>query len=295
MSRSKKYVALFLVFALAISMLAVTGCAKKTEDEGATGGGTERAAITSVDDLGEGDKVGVQSGTTGEQWAKDNLEPKGVEVIPYDTAVAAFQALKAGDVVGVINDITVSLDVTKDQSLGAEVIQEIKTDEGYGLGFNKANTALKDAFNWGLQEAVADGTYAELYEKWFGIAPEVLPEVSGYTKPAGDLTTIVAGKISVGSDTSFPPYESVDEGTGAIVGFDVDLVAAIAEMLGLESEFKTYAFDSLIPAMQAGTEFDMIASGMTATGDKGAERSQQIDFSELYAWNNQSLSVAVSE
>lgn len=289
MSKTKKFVALFLVFALALSMLALGGCKEDTEEGGETEETTERAAITSVDDLGEGDKVGVQSGTTGEQWAKDNLEPKGVEVVPYDTALGAFQALQAGDVVGVINDITVSLDITKDQSLGAEVVQEISTDEGYGFGFNKSNTALRDAFNWGLQEAVADGTYAEIYEKWFGIAPETLPEVSGYTKPTGTPATIVPGKVTVGSDTSFPPYESVDGDT--IVGFDVDLVADIAERIGLKSEFKTYNFDALVPAMQAGAEFDLIASGMTATGDKGAERSQQIDFSELYAWNNQSLSV----
>jgi len=291
MSKTKKFVALFLALTLAFSMLALAGCGGEDTDEGTTdeGTSTERAAIESVDDLGEGDKVGVQSGTTGEQWAKENLEPKGVEVVPYDTAVAAFQALKAGDVIGVINDITVSLDVTKDQSLGAEVVQEISTDEGYGLGFNKSNTALRDAVNWGLQEAVADGTYAEIYEKWFGIAPETLPEVSGYSKPTTELKTIVAGKITVGSDTSFPPYESVEG--DEIVGFDVDLVAEIAKRIGLESEFKTYNFDALVPAMQAGTEFDMIASGMTATGEKGAERSQQIDFSELYAWNNQSLSV----
>lgn len=53
MSRTKKFVALFMVFALAFSMLALGGC---TTDEGTdtTDEGTERAAITSVDDLGEG-------------------------------------------------------------------------------------------------------------------------------------------------------------------------------------------------------------------------------------------------
>lgn len=294
MSKTRKFLALLTVVALVLSMSTMlAGCNGGGEDEDTTDGESTERTIESVDDLQEGDKVGVQSGTTGEQWATDNLEPKGIEVVPYDTALGAFQALQAGDVIGVINDITVSVDITKDQSLGAQVIEEIQTDEGYGLGFNKNNTALRDAVNWGLQECVADGTYAELYEKWFGIAPERLPEVSGYSEPAGELQTIVPGKITVGSDTAFPPYESVEG--DEIVGFDVDLVAAIAEKIGLESEFKTYAFDALIPAMQAGAEFDMIASGMTATGDKGAERSQQIDFSELYAWNNQSLSVRVSE
>lgn len=287
MSKTRKFVALLVVFALALSMFALAGC-KKTG--GTTGGTTtkpEARVIKSVDDLKSGDKVGVQSGTTGEDWAKKNLEPKGIEVIPYDDVLLAFSALQAGDVVGVINDLPISQDIVKDQSRGLEVVQEIKTDEAYGFAFNKDNAVLRDSVDWALAEIIKSGEYDTIYEKWFGAKPLSLPKaVSGVTsKPAGTPKLITPGKITVGSDTAFPPFENVEG--GKTVGFDVDLVDAIAKQLGLTAEFKSYKFDALITGVQAGTEFDMIASAMTITD----ERKQSVDFSDPYINSNQSLTV----
>jgi polar amino acid transport system substrate-binding protein len=172
MSKTKKFVALLVVFALALSMLALGGC-KKTTDEGTTdeGTGTQRAAIKSVADLGEGDKVGVQSGTTGEGWARENLEPKGVEVVAYDDILLAFSALQAGDVDGVINDLPISQDIVKDETRGLEIVEEIKTDETYGFAFNKDNAALRDSVDWALAEVIKSGEYDTIYETWFGAKP----------------------------------------------------------------------------------------------------------------------------
>ncbi len=75
------------------------------------------------------------------------------------------------------------------------------------------------------------------------------------------------------------------------VGFDVELMAAIGEKLGLEVEFKSYKFDALITGVQAGTEFDMVASAMTIT----EERMQSVDFSDPYINSNQSLAVKIAE
>lgn len=133
------------------------------------------SAVASVDDLKSGDKVGVQSGTTGEKWAKDNLVPKGVTVTPYDDILAAFNALSAGDVTGVINDAPISQDIVKDEARKAKVVAEIETGEQYGFAFNKENTALRDAVNEALAEIKEDGTYVEIYKKWFGAEPLSIP------------------------------------------------------------------------------------------------------------------------
>ena len=277
MGSSKKWLALAAALALVLGALTITGC----------GSSTETASITSVDDLQSGDKVGVQSGTTGEDWARTNLEPKGIEIKAYDDVLLAFSALQAGDVDGVINDLPISQDVVKDESRGLVIVQEIKTDESYGFAFSKDDAVLRDAVNWALAEVIADGTYDEIYTDWFGSAPMSMPAAtSGVTeKPAGDLGTITEGTIVVGSDTAFPPFENVESGT--TVGFDVDLMNAIGEKLGVTVEFKSYKFDALITGVQAGTEFDMIASAMTIT----EERKQSIDFSDPYINSNQSLTV----
>lgn len=133
------------------------------------------SSIQSVDDLKRGDKVGVQSGTTGEIWSRENLEPKGVVVTPYDDTLAAFGALAAGDVVGIINDIPISQFIVADEARQAKVVAEIETGEQYGFAFNKENTALRDAVNDALAEVKANGTYAKIYKTWFGAEPTSIP------------------------------------------------------------------------------------------------------------------------
>jgi ABC-type amino acid transport substrate-binding protein len=133
------------------------------------------SGVTSTDDLAEGDKVGVQSGTTGEMWATENLESMGIVVVPYSDILAAFGALQAGDVLGVINDAPISQDVAKDETRNITVSQEIATGEQYGFAFNQDSDDLREAVNDALDEIKDDGTYEEIYEKWFGAPPMSIP------------------------------------------------------------------------------------------------------------------------
>lgn len=286
MGKARKVLALMLALVLVVAMFAVAGCSSTDDaavDEPAV---EERGAVTGVADLIEGDRIAVQSGTTGEAWATENLKPNGIEVVPYDDILLAFSALQAGDVLGVINDLPISQDVVKDEARGLEIVEEIKTDETYGFAFSKENIALRDAVNWGLAQVIASGEYATIYELWFGGKPMSMPEAtSAAAKPAATPKTLTAGKIIVGSDTAYPPFENVED--GKTVGFDVDLMTAIGKQLGLTVEFKSYKFDALITGVQAGSEFDMVGSAMTITD----ERKQSIDFSDPYINSNQSLAV----
>lgn len=285
MHKARKLTSLLLALVLVIAMMALAGCGGGTADEG-TADEPVAQGIQSVDDLNEGDRIGVQSGTTGEEWAQQELAPRGVIVVPYEDILAAFGALQAGDVVGVINDLPISQDVVKDEARGLEVVEEIPTGEQYGFAFNQNSTDLRDAVNWGLAEIIADGTYDTVYERWFGAAPESMPEAtSGATEPSGDFSTLQPGKIVIGSDTAYPPFEFIEGGVAQ--GFDVDLMNAIGEKLGKEIEFKTYKFDALITGLQSGSEFDMVASAMTIT----EERAKAISFSDPYINSNQSLAV----
>ena len=287
MRNARKLFALLLALMLVVGVFGLTGCSSEENGDDAVTEEPTETAITSVDDLQEGDKVGVQSGTTGELWATENLEPKGVVVVPYDDILAAFAALQAGDVVGVINDLPISQDIAKDETREIAIVEEIDTDEAYGFAFNQDNDALREAVNWALAEVIADGTYDEIYEKWLGAPPMSVPEVAAGDEPdLAAITTLTPGKIIVGSDTAYPPFEFVED--GVTVGFDVDIMNAIGEKLGLEVEFLTYKFDALITDAQAGSSFDMVASAMTIT----EERAESVDFSEPYINSNQSLAVS---
>lgn len=126
----------------------------------------ETPDITSVDDLQPGDVVGVQRGTTGKMWAEENLVPRGIELKTYQTITPAFADLEAGVIVGIINDEPASEEIVKDRP-SLEVVQGIDTGENYGFAFSPDNSGLREAVNAVLAEMIADGTYAEIFERWF--------------------------------------------------------------------------------------------------------------------------------
>lgn len=82
-------------------------------------------------------------------------------------------------------------------------------------------------------------------------------------------------QLVAGTAAEFPPFEFLDK--GEVVGFDADLIAAIAEEAGFEIEMKNIGWDSLFPALGNG-EINLGASGITIT----EERLQTYDFTTPY-------------
>lgn len=60
------------------------------------------------------------------------------------------------------------------------------------------------------------------------------------------------------TNATFPPFDTIDENTGELIGFDMDLITAIGEDQGFQVEFVDMAFESLIPAIETGNG-DIIA------------------------------------
>lgn len=102
---------------------------------------------------------------------------------------------------------------------------------------------------------------------------------SGTTKAETSVDRIKkAGKIVVGTEATFPPFESADAKDGkTIVGFDMDISQAVADKLGVKLEIKNMKFDSLVEAVQTGM-IDFTAAGMNPTAD----RAKVVDFSQVY-------------
>lgn len=88
----------------------------------------------------------------------------------------------------------------------------------------------------------------------------------------------------VGTSADFPPFEYMED--GEFVGFDMDLMRAIAEEMDFEIEFRDISFDSLIPGLRTGT-IDIVIAAMTIT----EERARAVDFSDPYYVANQSIIV----
>jgi len=107
---------------------------------------------------------------------------------------------------------------------------------------------------------------------------------------SGFAQTNLEGRVlRVGSDTTYPPFEMVND-QGETVGFDVDVVSAICEVINCVPEFITTAWDGIFPALANG-EFDMVASGVSIT----AERDEIVDFSDPYLVVGQSITTRVED
>jgi len=122
--------------------------------------------IKSVNDLKNGDVIGVQKGTTGHDWAVAHLQPKGVVIKSYVNAPDAFTDLESGQIVGVVNDQGSSLAEAAKRP-GEKVVQLIVTTEHYGFAVSKDNSQLLAAMNLALKDIISSGDYATIFKKWF--------------------------------------------------------------------------------------------------------------------------------
>ncbi|GFN24206.1 basic amino acid ABC transporter substrate-binding protein [Thermanaeromonas sp. C210] len=84
-------------------------------------------------------------------------------------------------------------------------------------------------------------------------------------------------KYVVATEASFAPFEFRDQNSGEFVGFDIELLKAVAEVQGFEVEFKDMGFDGIITAVTTGN-VDMAISAISIDDD----RRQQVDFSLPY-------------
>lgn len=125
----------------------------------------EDTGIESIDDLGDGDVVAVQSGTTGEIWAEENLAPNGVQIRAFAEAPQTYDALEAGQVDGVIFDESSAVPETEARP-GLVVADTVDTGEVYGIAVNPDNPELLDAINDALTSMIEDGTYDEIYDQY---------------------------------------------------------------------------------------------------------------------------------
>jgi polar amino acid transport system substrate-binding protein len=100
-----------------------------------------------------------------------------------------------------------------------------------------------------------------------------------------ELGLIQEGQLLVGTDTPYPPFEIGQPPN--ITGYDIEVVNAIAQKLGLDVTYQDTAFDTIFRDLAQG-KFDMVVAATTIT----PEREQKVDFSDPYYAADQALVVA---
>lgn len=89
----------------------------------------------------------------------------------------ALEALKKGEIDGITTDYVWCNTQAKDSNGKLKTIGGTFTFEPYGMGVPENESDFRDEVNFAIQDAVIDGTYEQLYIKWFGKKPDRLPPV----------------------------------------------------------------------------------------------------------------------
>ena len=236
--------------------------------------------------------IGVQSGTTSDTYAADSL-PNAV-VMGYDTIDLAINALEQGDVNFVLGDLP-TLKFYEADSDGLYIAGDFGAED-FGIGVATGESDLLAAIDVALTEIIDSGEYDSVFAGTFGDEIVVLTDdtttdtATAYpADPTGTLAdALAAGKLVFGSDTTYPPFESLDD-NGNCVGFDCDMADAIAARIATAydqdfvAEMKTKTWDELLAFTY--DDYDATLSAMTKT----AQRAENTDFSRAYYSSKQGI------
>lgn len=109
------------------------------------------------------------------------------------------------------------------------------------------------------------------------------------TATQSDIQTAQAGKLIMGTNAAFPPFEYVTSKglVGEYDGIDVAIAKKIAEDMNVELVIEDMEFEGLIASVQTG-KVDLVIAGMTVK----PERQEKVDFSDTYFTAEQSIVVA---
>ena len=246
----------------AVALLALAGCSKS------------KVVINGKADL-EGKKIGVQAGTTGEWFVEENIP--GAQIASFKSGIDAALDLKNGAIDCVVLDELPAQEIVK-RNPSLKIVRDpffSENKEEYAIAVKKGNSELLAKIDDTINTMKKNGDYEKLVNAF-------MPADGNIVIPASEATS--GDKVILGTNAAFPPFEYVDGKN--IVGFDITMGEKIAKNAGMKLEVMDMAFDSLIPALQAGT-IDFIAAGMSVT----EERKKNVDFSVPYFASEQVIIV----
>lgn len=258
---------LFITILLLTAALLMAGC-------GATS--TERELMTSLEDL-DGRRIGVCTGTIYDEYATGQFPSADIQYFNSSSDMAV--AIKSGKIDAAIMPLpTAQLIMESNGDLA--ILSDEVLDLPLAVGFSKKDPGLRESFNLYLQDIKNDGSYDQIYSKWFEGDPETA-EMPFYQAPAGSR------KVKVGVSVGDLPNAGYVNGRYA--GFDIELIQGFASRNHLELEILEMDFAALVPALAAG-KVEMITDGIAIT----EERQKQVDFSEPIMYSQSSALVLKS-
>jgi polar amino acid transport system substrate-binding protein len=132
-----------------------------------------------------------------------------------------------------------------------------------------------------LVTAAGCGTSSDTANTGGGAAPSTAVDAALAAKVPASIKS--AGKIIIGTDSTYAPSEFLDTDGKTVVGFDVDLFNAVAGKLGLKAEWQSSKFDDIIPGVSSG-KYNVGVSSFTVNADREQQALMVSYFSAGTQW-----------
>ncbi len=215
-------------------------------------------------------KIGLQSGTTSEMYAK---ALKGIEVVSYDTFALSATDMKNGNVDYVFCDKTTASAICAEID-GLKIVPVSLAQEFYGIAIDKNQADLKTKIDAILTEYAAEiQAMAEAFQK--GENKENYTGVVSADKDPSKADK----QLVLATNAEFAPFEYVEnkDGVKTYYGIDMEIAKLIANELDMELVIEDMKFETVVGAV-GNNGVDIAMSGLTIT----AEREQVVNFSKSY-------------
>ena len=131
--------------------------------------------IVNPEDL-KGKTVAVKIGTSGDAFIRALPYADEIQISTFDANNDTYLAVINGNV-----DVTINDDSTLRYYIASEgpgtlkVVGDLLTGDDYGIAVPSGQTETLQVVNNALLELAKNGTYDQLYEKWFGVKPTLRP------------------------------------------------------------------------------------------------------------------------
>ncbi|MBG6242314.1 MAG: basic amino acid ABC transporter substrate-binding protein [Candidatus Symbiopectobacterium sp. Dall1.0] len=134
------------------------------------------SSIGAIADLKD-NKVGVVNSSTGDVVVSDVLGKNNTAIKRFDNTPLMLQELYEDGIGAAVGDVgVIKFYIKTHPEKQFKLVSDAKFQRQYfGISVAKGNDALLDKINAGLKKIVADGTYAQIYQKWFDNDVPALP------------------------------------------------------------------------------------------------------------------------
>ncbi|RLD07181.1 MAG: basic amino acid ABC transporter substrate-binding protein [Chloroflexota bacterium] len=135
----------------------------------------ETTDIETTEDL-KGKTVAVKIGASGESLIRELPFADEIDIVTYDSNNDTYLAVQTGAADATVNDLsTLQFYISTEGDGKLKVVGDLLTGDDYGISVPSGHTETLQAINDALLELAEDGTYTEIYQKWFGEEPELIP------------------------------------------------------------------------------------------------------------------------